>query len=351
MKKIFPPLASCLLILLLSLNSGCGHKGQLQEPVPRKPQAVRDLRIIQQGARLIFTWSGPLSYLSGAPLEIARVEIRALEIKGEETSEKRSPAFFLKYSRPLPELRLGQLEAGIDRASLSLDLNQAAGRKFLFGLLVRGKKGGWSDLSNLVAIQPEVLPAAPLELRAEIGQDRIVLSWEAPPSYLDGRPLTEKVYYNLYRAEDGDFRLLNRLPLGEAIFTDLDFSFGRTYRYLVRAAVVRGGELREGSDPEILVVRAEDEFPPGAPAGVRAVAGEEGVALSWLPNSEKDLAGYRVYRWREGEAGPVTLTPDLLTVPVFLDRSVEKQALYVYSIKAVDKSGNESPPAKIQVKT
>ena len=351
MKKNVPPLAACLLIFLLSFISGCGHKGQLQEPVPRRPQAVRDLRIVQQGAMLIFTWSGPWSYLSGAPLEISVVEIRALEIKGEETSEKRSPTFFLKYSRPLPELGIGRLEIGWNRATLSLDLKKAAGRKFLFGLQVRGKKGSWSEVSNLVEIRPEILPAAPVGLRAEVGEDRILLTWEAPPADLDGRPLTEKVYYNLYRAEDGDFRPLTRLPLESTTFADRDFSFGRTYRYLVRAAVVREGEVREGADPEILEVRAEDVFPPGAPDGARAVSGEEGVALSWLPNTEKDLAGYRVYRWEDGEPRPVLLTPDLLTSPVFLDRSVAKQALYVYSIRAVDKSGNESPPAKIQVKT
>lgn len=351
MKKNVPSLAACLLIFLLSLISSCGHKGQLQEPVPRRPQAVRDLRIIQRGAMLIFTWSGPWSYLSGEPLEISGVEIRVLELKGEESSEKRSPTFFLKYSRRLSELGIGRLEAGRNRARLNLDLNKAARRKFIFGLQVKGKKGDWSEISNLVEIQPEVLPAAPSGLRAEVSEERILLSWEAPASNLDGRPLTEKIYYNLYRVEDGDFRLLNSLPLEETAFADRDFSFGRTYRYLVRAAVVREGEVREGADPDILEVRAEDVFPPGAPEDIRSVSGEEGVALSWLPNPEKDLAGYRVYRWQGGEAGPVLLTPDLLTAPVFLDRSVAKQALYVYSIRAVDKSGNESPPAKIQVKT
>lgn len=351
MRKNVPPLALSLLIFLISLNSGCGHQGQLQEPVPRKPQAVRDLRIIQQGLMLFFTWSSPQSYLNGAPLDIARVEIRALEIKGEETSGKRSPSFFLKYSRPLSELGLGRLETGLNRAVLKLDLHQAVGRKFLFGLQVRGKKGSWSEVSNLVEIQPEILPAAPIDLRAEVDENRILLSWKAPSSNLDGQLLTEKIYYNIYRIEDGNLRLLTPLPLEETVFADREFSFGLTYRYLVRAVVARGGELREGADPEILEVRAEDVFPPGTPDGIRAVSGEEGVALSWLPNLEKDLAGYRVYRWQEDGAGPVLLTPDLLTAPVFIDRSVEKQALYVYSIRAVDRCGNESPPAKIQVKT
>lgn len=350
MKKNVPLLSLCLLIFFLSLHFSCGHQGQLQEPVPRRPQAVRDLKIIQQGSMLIFTWTGPLSYLSGAPLDIAGVEIRAVEIRGEVTSEKKSPSFFLKYSRPLSELGLGQLQAGLNRAVLNLDLQLTAGRKFLFGLQVRGKKGGWSEISNLVEIQPEILPAAPLDLRAEVDETRILLSWQAPVSNLDGQPLREKVFYNIYRVEYGNLKLLTPLPIEETVFADRDFSFGQTYSYLVRAVSARGGEFREGADPEILRVRVEDIFPPGVPDGLKAVAGREGVALSWLPNPEKDLAGYRVYRRQEGGAGEVLLTPDLLTVPVFLDRSVEKQALYVYSIRAVDKAGNESSPAKIQVR-
>ena len=36
--------------------------------------------------------------------------------------------------------------------------------------------------------------------------------------------------------------------------------------------------------------------PPAAPTGLAAVAGNTSVALSWNPNTEPDLTGYRVYR-------------------------------------------------------
>src|SRR6185503_7293648 len=36
--------------------------------------------------------------------------------------------------------------------------------------------------------------------------------------------------------------------------------------------------------------------PPAAPTGLAAVAGDGSVALSWNPNTEPDLTGYRLYR-------------------------------------------------------
>ncbi len=351
MKKNVPVI---VVLLLAFFNSGCGRKGQLQEPVPRVPQAVSDFRAVQQGQRLIFTWTAPVSYLSGAPLDLSSVEIRVMEIKGEGLSEKKASDSFMKYSRPLAERELGRLEAGLNRAVLWPEMEKVTGRSYLFGLRTKARKGGWSEISNLVSVRLEVLPLPPSGLRAEVKEYQISLSWEPPATGLDGQPLAGEVFYNLYRDEAGEFRLLNSQPLTRPRFEDLNFSFGLTYRYLVRSVVSRSGEYREGDDSEILEVRAVDVFPPAAPAEVRALSGVDGVTISWLPNPERDLAGYRVYRSKEGAGGeepPVLLTPENLAVPVFLDRSVEKNTGYVYSICAVDNAGNESPAARVKVKT
>jgi len=341
-------------LLLALFNSACGRKGPLREPVPRVPQAIFDFRAVQQGERLIFTWTEPASYLDGTSLEASVAEIRVMEVKDEGPSGQKAAVSFMKYSRPLAELNLGKLEAGKNRTVLRLDLEKVTGKNYLFGLRTKGKKGGWSEISNLVSVRPEILPLPPSGLRAEVEEHQISLSWKPPESGLDGRPLTEKVFYNLYREEAGEFRLLNDQPLNRPRFEDLNFSFGLTYRYLVRSLVARGGEYRESADSEILEVRAADVFPPATPAEVRAMCGTDGVTISWLPNRENDLAGYRVYRAREGIAGTeatVLLTPENLAVPVFLDSSVEKNTGYVYSICAVDKFGNESLPARVKVKT
>jgi len=340
--------------LLTLLNSGCGRRGQLQEPVPRVPQPVPDFRVVQQADRLLFTWTVPAAYLNGSPLEVAAVEIRAMEVEGEEISAEKSRESFMRYARPLTLLGIGRLEAGKNRAVLQLEMEKVSGKNYLFGLRTRGRKGGWSEISNLLAFKPEVLPLPPSGLRAVVEEHMISLSWETPATLSDGRPLTEKIFYNLYRSEGQEFRLINDQPLTRTRFEDLNFSFGHTYRYLVRSVVMRAAESRESADSEILEIKAVDLFPPAPPAEVRALSGSEGVTISWLPGPERDLAGYRVYRAREdssGEETPVLLTPENLTVPVFLDRTVEKNTSYVYSISAVDNSGNESQVARIRVKT
>lgn len=351
MKKSVPLIC---FFLLTFFNSGCGRKGQLQEPVPRAPQVVSDFKVVQRGDCLIFTWTPPASYLSGAPLEISAAEILGMEIKEGTTSGKNEAETFRRYSRPLTRLEVGRLETGLNRAVLRLEMEKTAGKNYLFGLRTRGKKGGWAELSNLVAVKTEILPPPPSGLKAEVGEYGINLSWNPPATNPEGLTPPEKIFYNLYRSEDGEFKLLNNQPLAEPRFEDRSFAFGLTYRYLVRSAVSRGGGFKESSDSEILEVRALDVFPPARPEEVKALSGTDGVTISWLPNQEKDLSGYRVYRLKEGEPGEpaqVLLTPDNLTVPVFLDRSVEKKASYVYSICAVDRSGNESPPARIKVTT
>ncbi len=345
-KKI---LAVFFCLLLCSLYS-CGRKGPLQEPLPLAPQKVTDFRANQKGNCLYFFWTSPRSYLDGQPVEITRVEIRCMEIKNEPSPEREAASSFEKFSLPAGELGIGTLNIARETATLALDLKKAEGKSYLFGLRVRGRRGGWSDISNLVRIKVGYPPAPPHGLKSSINEEAVIITWD-PPAWLEGNTARGEVFYNVYRSEDDEYKLLNDRPLAERTFTDRSFSFGRYYRYTVRSLVFQESNWVESEDSEILEVRPLDTFPPDAPEEVRAVCGTEGVVLSWLPNRESDLAGYRVYRLRDGQTAPALLTPELLTVTVFIDSSVEKNAVYVYSICAVDQAGNESQPAKIEVRT
>ncbi len=68
------------------------------------------------------------------------------------------------------------------------------------------------------------------------------------------------------------------------------------------------------------------------------------VELSWSINLETDLAGYRVYKSeQEGTKGQL-VNADLLPTPAVRDTSVEPDHRYWYTVTAVDRAGNESPP-------
>ena len=76
------------------------------------------------------------------------------------------------------------------------------------------------------------------------------------------------------------------------------------------------------------------------------------MRLVWDPVEAPDLAGYKVYR-TEGSGVPLTFTkPHILFTPQpilstnFRDTTVELGIAYFYEVTSLDKSGNESAPAK-----
>ncbi len=87
-----------------------------------------------------------------------------------------------------------------------------------------------------------------------------------------------------------------------------------------------------------------DTTAPGAPAGLAGAAGDGVVSLFWQPSPDSDVAGYNVYRSR-AQGGPfahrVNASPVRRTD--FLDETVDNDVAYTYAVRAVDRSGNESP--------
>ncbi len=131
---------------------------------------------------------------------------------------------------------------------------------------------------------------------------------------------------------------------------DADALLNRSYRYTVQLVdqVNMDGRVLEisGSPAETRVVNARDVFPPAVPADLAAVAnGDSGtIDLSWTPDADPDTAGYFVYRRPAGtaELPPRVSGPASLAAPDWSDRSVRKGVRYLYSVSAVDASGNES---------
>jgi hypothetical protein len=179
---------------------------------------------------------------------------------------------------------------------------------------------------------------------------------------------------------------------------DRTAEIGATYRYTgqrVRSAAVGGQtlELRSATSAAVTVV-VQDVFPPEAPAGLVAapgyvypsdqrsptpgIAGEgetqkPAIDLSWDPNPEPRVAGYRVYRrdadhpseqrplaggpgeggeWKQLDdhpseqrplaGGPVL--PALVRQASYRDAMVVAGRSYAYRVTAVSTAGNESAP-------
>ena len=148
---------------------------------------------------------------------------------------------------------------------------------------------------------------------------------------------------------------------------DTSAVMGDTYTYVaqrVRAVQIGSHQLEiqsQPSTPATLVMR--DTFPPKTPTGLETISGTAAsdstdatalaapyIDLSWEPNGETDLAGYRVYRQLAAPdgspQGPLArLTALPIAVPAYRDVAVKAGQGYIYSVTAVDAAGNESPPS------
>jgi fibronectin type 3 domain-containing protein len=89
-------------------------------------------------------------------------------------------------------------------------------------------------------------------------------------------------------------------------------------------------------------VEPKDVFAPAAPAGLTSLAGPDYISLTWDPNPDKDVAGYRVWRRVEGQDEFQELTTALIQETTFQDKSAVKGVRYEYAVTAEDAQGNRS---------
>jgi hypothetical protein len=105
-----------------------------------------------------------------------------------------------------------------------------------------------------------------------------------------------------------------------------------------------------------VTVVIRNQFPPHAPAGLEAApdgagVGDRSIDLSWTPNTERDLAGYIVYRQEIDAKGVAAgtaarLNPTPVAGPAYRDQTAVAGRRYAYFITAINTAGNESAPSE-----
>jgi hypothetical protein len=141
---------------------------------------------------------------------------------------------------------------------------------------------------------------------------------------------------------------------------DRSAQIGHTYRYTVqrvRRVVLAAQTFEVRSLPSASVTVIRDVFPPDPPAGLVAAPGFVGgddttrrpaIDLSWEPDLEPHLAGYRVYRRELDGTTPDTWRPlgsELVTTLAYRDLGVVAGQHYAYRTTTVDSAGRESAPS------
>jgi fibronectin type 3 domain-containing protein len=209
--------------------------------------------------------------------------------------------------------------------------------------------------SNFATIVPLLVPVPPANLQATAKPEGIVLAWQAPQAVVTGSEKPRITGYNIYRVAQGQTAdelasPINSSPVGQTTYTDAP-AYG-TYEYRITAVVVASPPRIESDPSSAVTATFKDLVPPPTPTGLTVLVETGAVRLVWDPVEAADLAGYKVYRIEgsgipiSGISKPLPLTPTAITTTYYRDTGVVLGISYYYQVSAIDKSGNESAPAK-----
>jgi hypothetical protein len=113
--------------------------------------------------------------------------------------------------------------------------------------------------------------------------------------------------------------------------------------YHFRVASSAGAGIDAVSDDMVLSTQGVgDSSPPMAPEGLTATSTEFAVNLSWEPTPDGDLAGYTLYKKREGQLLHSTVAAVPAGQTTYSDVDVRPGTYYEYVVAARDVAGNES---------
>jgi hypothetical protein len=378
-----PIFFAALLAAFALCAAGCGKKGDPQPPFPRGPRAITDLKMEQEAANSVLTFSYPDRLMDGSPLtDLASMEIyRYANPPAALTAPPRPPPpraaggpkldeapaagarraavnaraaeqNFYREAEKIATLPVGEIARRTRGATIvyedSLPALLAARKTPLRSLayaVVSVRRGGEkSPLSNIVLLTPEVPPGAPVLLAVTPEEGRICLEWLPPDKDLLGQPDPKIGGYFVYRRAlpDEDYGdPLSPKPFAGTSYVDTTAPYDSKLVYTIRATLPDKPRI-EGPPSEEAALDYRDVFPPPAPARLDALPEASLVRLVWDPSGAPDLAGYAVYR-SEGGGKPVRLNPELVPDSFFNDTTAKPGHRYTYTVTAVDHSGNASP--------
>lgn len=364
--------------------AGCGKKGEPSPPLPKGPNAVKDLSVEQEGGEAVLTFSYPDRLLDGRPLsDLDSIEI--FRLPGATPSRAQPPRSaqpganastgaldkapggaarrtagsarmaeqgFYRDAVPVARLPVAQLARLTRGATIVyrddlLPLFAKAGSVASQGYAVVSvrRTRDRSPLSNIAIIAPEIPPGPPDILAVTAEEGRVCLEWLPPEHDLAGKPASIGGYkvYRRSLSDDEYASPLTLTPWPGTSYTDLTAPYGGPIVYTVRATLP-GKPRIEGLPAQEAGLDYRDVYPPPAPRRLDALSEGKLVRLFWDPVGVADLAGYIVFR-AEGENTPVRLTPQPIKDSFLTDEAVKPRVRYRYTVRAIDTSGNVSPPS------
>ncbi len=342
---------------LLIMAAGCAAPGVPQPPSLRLPALVNNLTAERKGSRVVLTWTPPVEttdrQLSHWPTitRICRVlnhypidhceavyEVRSAELASKAPAGNKQQQQ-VSFEDVLPPNAIG------------------AQNEATYAVEVRNEHGRSAGLSNQVRVPLPPTAPPPEHFQVTLDAQGPLLQWT-----VTGLPALGAGWncrFRIYRRAKGkgEFIPAAEEPCGtgpsEARDPSFEWESEYDYKLVSVAEFSQNGKPSieaEGDDSRIVHLITHDIFPPAVPTGVQAVFSSVGqkpfIDLTWAPNTERDLAGYHVYRKSSG--GQFKVVPgELLKAPAWRDNDVKAGEQYFYTVSAVDLRGNQSAQSAV----
>jgi hypothetical protein len=346
-------------LLLACLLSACGKRQPPLPPIERVQQRTELLSGVQRGNQVLLSWPAPLRNAPNSSVQsIRRIDVYRLSEKPTAPLPLTEEEFAAR-SVLVGSVTYDQINNGKGELTYT-DTLELAGEPTRLRYAVRyvNESGQRAAFSNFLLIEPAArIAQAPTQLASgKESETGINLAWQPPSANIDGSVPVNLLGYNVYRLDESQPEVgqspLNPTLIAGTQFTDKNFKFGDSYRYVVRSVSLgTEGAQVESLNSNVLSVSPRDTFSPTAPGPVSIAPGPGRLSLFFPANPESDVAGYNIFRSTDPNLPKdkwTNLNSSLLTKTTFTDENVESGKTYYYYITAVDKTGNVSDQSEVK---
>jgi len=329
---------SILVMMTLFIVVGCGYKNKPVPPEKVVPKAIEDLQYTLDEKGVKLTWSYPVETIKGTPV----VEIDAFDLyRAVIPLADYCKTCPIPFSDPL-EVAGGVTSDEERRQATYESTLLRPGHRYFF--MVRSRTSWWASSadSNIVSFVWNVPVKAVESVNVSVGDSSITLNWPPATSYIDDRPVDGPVKYQVLRSVEGKGFEKTGDPIEATSYVDQSVVAGKKYSYKVQAMMEYDGSVISGGVSDPVSGMALDMTPPDAPTGVTAVRTGGGIKVFW--DRMDDAKTYRIYRRNTDEAAMKMIGEIQGIYTIFEDTNVAEDAIYFYSVTAVDSAepGNES---------
>lgn len=344
--------AACLSACLAL--TGCGLQAAPQPPSLNLPNPVVDLSAVRTGNQVTLAWTMPKRTTDKV---ILQGKIAARICRREQNST----------CAAVGSLSLAPGAAGSFADVLPDALASGSPRPLTYSVELTNRKNRSAGPSNPATVLAGQAPAPVTDLTATLARRGVILRWQPVAEATRSAVRLQRTLISAAPARKSSGGLLppaqtllrqNLLVPADAQpgppdrALDESIQFGQVYEYRAQrvTTVVADGKTLELDGPlsEPVRVDALDIFPPAVPSGLAAVANAPSsgapasIDLSWLHDSDPDLAGYAVYR-REAQGEWQRISPaQPVAGPAFHDAGVTPGHAYMYAVTAIGRNGRES---------